>query len=546
MPDDLIHIGLAFLEGFALILSPCILPILPIMLSGSLTGHKSRPLGIISGFVLTFTLFTLFSKFIINFFHLNPDTLRNVSFIILILLGVMMMSTYLTERFNLLTNRLLATGSQWQTANDTQGGFLSGLLFGALVGIIWTPCAGPILAAVIVQAIIQKTTLASVFVLMAFAIGAGVPMLLIALVGRKVMNQFTFFREHTALIRKFLGVIIIASVIAMIYIPIDTSRAGPSNLTLSKNELIKGLSQPYHAPDFSGITTWINSPPLTMAQLRGKVVLIDFWTYSCINCIRTLPYLKSWYAKYHDAGFEIIGVHSPEFQFEHDVNNVKAIVAKDGITYPVALDNNFGTWQNFKNQYWPAHYLINQEGKVVYTHFGEGDDEITENNIRYLLGLKPGVLLLATNEKVSSAQTPETYLGYARAENFASTQSVSKDISAHYSFPETLKMNQWALQGDWSIYADRIIANSAGATIKLRFSAANVYAVMSVKTPVTVSVSLNDKPLINHAGKDVTHSEIRVTSDRLYHVLSFSQESEGYLTLTAQSPGLEIYTFTFG
>src|SRR5579862_5118600 len=382
MQADVVNIGLGFLEGFALIISPCILPILPIFLAGSLTGSKKRPFGIIIGFVLIFALFTFFSRKLLQYSGIDSNLIRDASFIILILLGVIMLSTYLTDKFGQLTRRLANTGSTFSVVNNPQGGLISGILFGGLIAIIWTPCAGPILAAVIVQTVIQKTNLLSFLTLVAFGIGAATPMLLIALFGRKIMEKLGSLKRHTTLYRKILGIIIILSVGYMIYLEggISTAHADEINNTLPLS-LQNGLATPYIAPSIDGIDAWINSEPLQINDLRGKVVLIDFWTYSCINCMRTLPYLNDWYRKYHDKGLVIIGVHTPEFDFEKNLDNVKNAVLQDGIKYPVALDSHFVTWQKYNNQYWPAHYLIDKKGYVVYTHFGEGEYDITENNI---------------------------------------------------------------------------------------------------------------------------------------------------------------------
>jgi cytochrome c biogenesis protein CcdA len=547
MHADLINIILAFFEGFALIISPCILPILPIILSGSLSGNKSRPLGIIIGFICTFILFTLFSRVIVGLAHVSPDTIRHVSFVILIFLGIVMMSTYLTDKFNSLTQRLMNVGNSISTVNKPQSGYWGGMVFGGLIGIIWTPCAGPILAAVIVQVIIQKTTLASILTVMSFAIGAGLPMLLIALAGRRMIDKFSFFRERTILFRKLLGLIIVASVIYLIYSP-GSSFSSPSTRTPSAGtSLINGLEHPYIAPAIAGIDAWINSPPLQLNELKGKVVLIDFWTYSCINCIRTLPYLKDWYATYHDKGFEIIGIHSPEFEFEHNLDNVKQAVAKEGIDYPVALDNKFTTWQHFHNEYWPAHYLINKDGYVVYEHFGEGEYDVTENNIRFLLGLTEQASTLHPEGSYASRQTPETYLGYARAENFSSPDALVKNKSALYSYPKELPEDGWALQGKWIIYADKIVADSPGASIKLHFDAGKMFAVLGTeRNSITMKLKLNGKAITDKKGSDVINSQVEVTRDQLYSLIDFKEESEATLELIATMPGLEVYSFTFG
>lgn len=546
---DLVNVGLAFIEGFALIISPCILPILPIILSGSLTGSKSRPIGIVAGFIITFTLVTLFSRAIVLSTHISQDLIRNLSYGILLLLGIVMLSRTLTDKFNLLTSRLTSVGSSLSTVNNPQSGFWGGLLFGGLVGIIWTPCAGPILAAVIVQVVIQKTTLTSIVVVSAFAIGAGLPMFLIALIGRGVINRFAVFRNYTSIFRQLLGLIIILTILYLIFFPGGGLSSGQNekNEQTEVNSLLNGLEHPYPAPQIEGIDTWINSTPLTWNDLKGKVVLIDFWTFSCINCIRTLPYLKDWYAKYHDKGFEIIGIHSPEFQFEHDVNKVKNAVEQFGIHYPVALDNNFVTWQNFKNQYWPAHYLVNQNGEVVYVHFGEGEYDVTENNIRYLLGMNEPVTETKKIEAFSPGQTAETYLGYKRAERFASPDPVIKDTSAVYTYPDVLKINHWALQGEWIISAEKAVSSKANASAKIHFRASKVYMVMGTeKQPVTLTVLLNGKNMSESFGKDVVDGKLQVRENRLYSLVDLNQESDGVLEVIADAPGLQIYTYTFG
>ena len=586
---------LAFFEGVALIASPCILPVLPIVLAGSLTGNKARPIGIIIGFILTFTIITMTSRTLFYAVHINPDILRYCAFVVLALLGLIMLIPALSERLTLLTQGLTRIGSQRQTFS--RDALWSGLLFGGLVGIIWTPCAGPILAAVIVQVVLQKTTLASLLTVLAFAIGTSIPMLLIAWFGRAIIDKVSFLHTQGTFIRQLLGIIILLSIIFLFYdneeflsltqtsetpaapttIATEIESKTPDNVNLttvlaSPNQeaafadksadkislkepapqagkpmrLVHGLEKPIPAPEIAGITAWINSTPLSMAQLHGKVVLIDFWTYSCINCIRTLPYLKEWYAKYHQYGLEVIGIHSPEFAFEHNVNNVKAAVKKFGILYPVALDNRFTTWQNFYNSYWPAHYLIDQAGNIVYIHFGEGAYEVTENNIRFLLGLNK----LSQNIKgtVASAgpTTPETYLGYDRADRFQNIASMTHNRSKNYTYPERLDSNHWALQGGWTVYADRIIAASKGASLKIHFNGAKVFAVMGAKHPIQVAVSLNGEPLPPQTDVDVSDSHMTVEPHQLYRIINASKAQEAELELMVNEPGVEIYTFTFG
>jgi hypothetical protein len=260
-----------------------------------------------------------------------------------------------------------------------------------------------------------------------------------------------------------------------------------------------------------------------------------------------LSYLKDWYAKYHDQGFVIIGVHSPEFQFEHDINNVKNAVVKDGILYPVALDNHFVTWQNFQNDYWPAHYLVNKNGEVVYVHFGEGEYDVTENNIRYLLKLQGLVAEKKAEGTYTFPQTPETYFGYDRTEGFSSPEAVVKNQARNYSYPSHLSANQWALNGKWMIYPDKIVAASVGASLKMHFIARNIYAVMGARLhPVSVKLTLNRLALTVEKGSDVEDSHVQVSPQQLYSLVQLKESGEGTIELTAASAGLEIYTFTFG
>jgi cytochrome c biogenesis protein CcdA/thiol-disulfide isomerase/thioredoxin len=553
-----IDIGLAFLEGLALIVSPCILPVLPLVLAASASGGKRRPYGIIIGFVVAFSLFAVLARKVVVLLGINLDLVKDVSLVLLLLFGLVLLSEALSDRFSRLTQGAANVGNNLASAGGE--GLLSGILIGSMIGLVWTPCAGPILAAVLVQVIRQQTDLAGNLVIVSFAIGAGLPMLAIALSGRKLISRFGFFTRHAEGVRKGFGVLILLSV-GFIYSGFDpaslfTSASKPALASqvapVSQGDataLQDGLAKPYSAPPLVGLQDWINSPPLTLQSLKGKVVLVDFWTYSCINCVRTLPYITDWDRKYRDMGLVIIGVHAPEFEFEKNLANVKAAVAQHGIQYPVAQDNNLSTWSSFNNQYWPAHYLIDRDGKVVYTHFGEGDYDITENNIRYLLGLK------ATADTTSMPaialapdQTPETYLGTARAARFGGKPALGEAARAGYRFPAFLPDNQWALGGRWNVGPEKIVAADKGAALRLNFKSSKVFLVLGTASgkPVHVRVRLNGEAAGTQAGKDAPGGVVTVDHNTLYELIDQKSPKNGLLEIQSDTPGLEAYAFTFG
>ena len=558
---SLVEIGSAFAEGIFLIASPCILPVLPLVLSASADGGKKRPFGIITGFVISFSLFAFVSRFLVQALHIDVNIIKTVSLWLLFLFGLVLVSSKLSEVFSRFTQRAANFGNSISLQSGKDG-FFSGVVIGSLIGLIWTPCAGPILAVVLVQIINQKSDLSAIAVILSFAIGAGLPMLAIALVGRSILGKVSFFTKHTEELRRAFGIIIIMSVGYIAFsanidelftmdntVPLQATQTAPAS-SPPVLQLTDGLPQPYPAPAFAGLQEWFNSAPLTMPELKGKVVLIDFWTYSCINCIRTLPYLKAWDKKYRDQGLVIVGIHSPEFEFEKEPENVKAAIAARGLKYPVALDNNLATWQSFQNRYWPAHYLINREGQVVYTHFGEGKYDVTENNIRYLLGLKGMAETIIPKDIPSNeGQTPETYLGYARAESFAGAPALLRDVSAIYKAASPLPLNNWTLQGSWRFESEKGVAVDNNATLQIHFSAKKVFLVMGTTDgkPAKVSLKLDGAPLgKKSAGKNVKNSVVTVDRHTIYELVSLPAQKDGILEITSQQPGLDVYAFTFG
>lgn len=287
------------------------------------------------------------------------------------------------------------------------------------------------------------------------------------------------------------------------------------------------------APEFAGITHWINSPPLTMKALRGKVVLIDFWTYSCINCLRALPHVTHWYDTYKDKGLVVVGVSTPEFDFEKKTANVKKAVKQFGIHYPVAQDNNMATWNAWRNRFWPAEYLVDQHGDVVKHHYGEGHYLEMENAIRKLLGMKPLTKGMAA-ANLDHIGSPEMYLGSARVDNLANAKPF-ESFSHHYQAPATLPLNQYALQGSWSMHEQYAEATGADAALQLHFRAAKVNMVASSEQPVTLSITVDGKP----------QPPVTVNASKLYTLFK-GAPGQHMITISTPKAGLHAFTFTFG
>lgn len=305
-------------------------------------------------------------------------------------------------------------------------------------------------------------------------------------------------------------------------------------------ELQNALKQPYPAPEITGITAWAKGTPQSIADLtrNGHVVLIDFWTYSCINCLRTMPHLKEWHEKYADKGLTIIGLHAPEFDFEKDPANVERAIDRFGISWPIGLDNDKATWRAYQNKYWPAKYLINQQGQVVYTHFGEGDYDITEHNIRTLLKLDEDTKLNPGKDVTADHQTPETYFGTLRAKN-EYTQPVTD--------PAKVPLHNWQIQGQWSRQSEYIESGAAGDTFYLHFHGKKVFAVMAANggKQVTANVKLEKGGVWADLGVDAPDGQLRVSDSRLYELVDLPAAGDGVLKIVAMEPGLQIYAFTF-
>jgi len=542
----LVLIGIGLAAGFITAISPCVLPVLPIVFAGGATGGRRKPFAIIAGLVLSFTAFTLFGVWLLRKLGLPEDLLRNIAIALLFLVAATLLFPKVEEIVQRPFLRLTRRPS---------GDLGGGLLLGASLGLVFVPCAGPVLAAITVVGATQDVGFRAIVLTLAYAIGAAIPMLLVAFGGRAGMNAL---RPHAYRIRQVLGVVVALTALAIAFnvdrhfqtaLPGYTqalqNKVEDSSSAQRQLEKLRGHTrqvaattslQDYgRAPELTGLTNWINSKPLTLKQLRGKVVLIDFWTYSCINCLRTLPHVKAWYRTYHDKGLVVIGVHTPEFAFEHVPSNVRGAVKRLGVTYPVALDNDYATWNAFQNQYWPAKYLIDRRGHLRYYHFGEGSYDTTEARIRTLLGENAGMLPVANelaDPTPTGLMTPESYLGYERLARFAQ-KSVTPNRFATYDLPASdLQQDELAYGGRWKVQAQRIIAGPA-AQLRLRFQARSVHLVLGGRGSVAVIVD----------GKPV--GVVPVRGSRLYTLARLPDLRSRLLELHF-SPGVEAYAFTFG
>lgn len=544
----MLEILLVFIAGLLTIAAPCILLPLPIVLGGSV-GHtnRSRPVLIAVGFVITFAALGLTLNILVQSLGLDPVTLRHSAAVLLLLFGLCMIwprsFEALTRYFSGILNK--AGEATTQLNSGSSGGFLLGMI----IGVIWAPCAGPILATILTLIARQADLLRAGVLLLVYGIGAGIPMLLIAYGGQTLTTKVKVVARYAVTLQRCFGVIIIGLAIA-VYFQYDTvlqakllSYFDGNNPVMNrlKTDMKQAtMSIPLHnygtAPDLVGISHWLNSEPLSMTQLRGKVVLVDFWTYSCINCIRTLPHLTEWYEKYKDQGLVIIGVHTPEFAFEKVTANVSKALEQFNITYPVAQDNDYATWNAYHNRYWPAKYLVDQEGTIVYTHFGEGNYEETEAVIRQLLGLEVMTTEPATGEMAGAVKSPEMYFGSDRVQYMSDQQTSTSGVST-YTLPSTLGANEFALDGRWDIQAEKAVLVGARGKIKLNFSAGKVFMVAdSADKPVRLKVSVDGKPV----------QEITVSASQMYTLFESDDYTDHTLLIEIEGTGFEAFTFTFG
>ena len=603
----------AFLGGLITGLSPCIVPVIPVVMAGGSTGtSKTRPYVIIAGVVVSFSLSVLFATSVLSFLHLPQDLLFWLGVAMLGLLSVGL----LVPRVGELIERPFARLGSSRYA--TEGG---GFILGMSLGLVFVPCAGPVLTAISVAAAHHRVGATSLLVTLFYAAGVTVPLLVLAVVAQRATTSWSALRSHLPTVRRVAGVVLGVTTLAIAFNWLGAlQRDVPGYTTALENHIEStgsactqlrqlsgehqnqfaaanarlegkkatctatdtGNSQSGHlagrptattsttpttvpgspaapaqkqrvfmasktnlpalgrAPDFTGITAWFNTPgnlPLNLHSLRGKVVLVDFWTYSCINCQRALPHVEGWYNDYKKDGFVVVGVSAPEFAFEHVVSNVESAAGTLGIDYPVAVDDNLATWTAYNNNYWPADYLIDPTGVVRAYNFGEGGYGTMESNIRMLLtangvtGL-PARTDIPDKTPTNSSLTPESYLGYSRLNNEVGTP-VLPDKTIAYHAPSTIPSNSLAFGGTWTVHPEEATAGP-NATLGLQFTANTVYLVMSGQG--TVGVAYNGRHLTTLTVGGVP---------KLYTLFSGNVLQSGVLTLT-MSPGVQAYDFTFG
>ena len=560
----LVLIGLV--GGIITGLSPCVLPVLPVVLlgggsAGPDTGPdaesaRRRPYLVVLGLTLSFAVFTLFGSLILASLHLPDDAIRWLGLALLVLVGLGLLVPplgHLIERpFYRFPQRALGTG---------RNGFLLGIALGA----VFVPCAGPVLAAITVAGATGHIGLRTVGLTLGFAVGTAIPLLAFALAGRGLTQRLGAFRRHQGAFRAVSGAVVIVLAVALTFNLSDIiQRDIPNYFEAVGNSLEKGakaapqgggsvslqacqtaalyggsgLEKCGSAPAFRGIQQWLNTPggqPVSLASLKGKVVLVDFWAYSCINCQRELPHVEAWDKAYASNGLEIVGVHTPEYAFEHVPSNVAAGVRRLSLTFPVALDNSYGTWNAYDNQSWPASYLIDASGQIRHVSIGEGDYSGEEQLIRQLLSAAhPGIALPRATDvpdttPEDTAQTPETYLGAERQQGYHGSAPYA---TGQFAAPATLPADSFALAGAWTIGQESITAGQ-GAGITLAFHASKVYLDVGGTGTLTVSAGGTSKVIRVSGAPDI------------YTVATKQPAGDGTVTIRL-SPGLQAYSFTFG
>jgi cytochrome c biogenesis protein CcdA/thiol-disulfide isomerase/thioredoxin len=571
---------LAFVGGVLTILSPCILPVLPFVFARADQPFRRAGLPLLLGMALTFCVVATAAAFGGHWLVRLNQGGRYAAMLVFLILGVTLLFPSLAEE---LTRPLVRAGSRLQGGPSGESSIGRSFILGISTGLLWAPCAGPILGLILTGAAIQGPGARSSFLLLFYALGAATSLGIALLAGKKVLSVMKRSLAFDIWTRRVLGVAVIAGVVAIAlgwdtnlltrFSFVSTAKAEehlistlgarkPAALPASAADTSVDLSDEGPMPDLGGAVSWINSPPLNRKSLHGKVVLIDFWTYSCINCLRALPYVEAWYAKYKDAGLVVIGVHTPEFAFEKERSNVEEAVRNLKIVYPVAIDSNYQIWQAFKNEYWPAHYFIDGKGRIRHHHFGEGGYDESERVIQALLKENgatsiPGEALNVTATGAEAAPdskdtaSPETYLGYHRAKNFASAESIVEDSRKNYTPRPRLTLNQWALGGAWNVGPESAALQAAPGKIVFRFHARDLHLVLGPTKngrPIRFVMKIDGTaPGEDHGGDTDANGAGTVQGHRLYQLIRQKGAVEDRtFEIEFLDPGVQAFAFTFG
>jgi cytochrome c biogenesis protein CcdA/thiol-disulfide isomerase/thioredoxin len=571
---------LAFVGGILTILSPCILPVLPFVFARADQPFRRSGLPLLAGMALTFSVVAIAAAFGGHWVVRLNQGGRYVAMLVFLVLGITLLFPSLAEA---LTRPLVRAGGRLQGGPTTESSIGKSFVLGISTGLLWAPCAGPILGLILTGAAIQGPGAHSSFLLLSFALGAATSLGIALFAGNKAFSAMKRSLAFEVWMRRALGVAVVMGVVA-IALGWDTNlltKFSFVNTSKAEAHLINALgplkpaagvvnaasSQTVLAdegamPELNGAIAWLNSAPLTRESLRGKVVLIDFWTYSCINCLRALPYVEAWSEKYKDPGLIVIGVHTPEFAFEKEQSNVQRAVRDLKVSYPVAIDSDYTIWQAFNNQYWPAHYFIDGKGRIRYHHFGEGEYDESERVIQQLLKENGATSLSAGTINVSATgveaapgggnvRSPETYIGYQRAENFASAQPLAQDSRKVYTPRDRLSLNQWALGGSWTVSPESAVLQAASGKVVFRFHARDLHLVLGPAKngkPVRFKVTLDGTPPGQDHGSDTDANGVgTVEEHRLYQLIRQNGAVEDRtFEIEFLDPGVQAFAFTFG
>ena len=575
----MLFILLAYFGGILTILSPCILPVLPFVFARADRSFVRSTLPLLGGMAATFAIVATLAAVGGGWAVQANAVGRWAALILLALFGIALVFPSVSDR---LTRPLVALGSRMSERRGQQDSIWSSVVLGIATGLLWAPCAGPILGIIFTAAALQGASFNTTLLLLAYALGAATSLALALLIGGKVFARMKKGLGASERIRQVLGVLVLVGVGA-IALGLDTrvlsklSSAQTASLesglarklgvsremgeTRARTDAMGQLVLPVEGrlPSLDGLGPWFNTRPLTLDQLKGKVVVIDFWTYSCINCLRSIPYVRAWYDKYRDDGLVVMGVHAPEFAFEREPANVAKAIADLGIRYPVALDNQYKLWRALDNHYWPAHYFVDAQGRIRYHHFGEGEYAMSERVIRQLLaeaGRAPKDMAMAKASATGAeavaggeVQSPETYIGYARAENFASPGGLARDQLKTYS-AAPLELNHWTLEGPWLDRKQSAVAMAPGTKLSFRFHARDLHLVLGPAggKPVRFRVTLDGQPPRGDAGVDAAaDGSGTIREQRLYQLVRQKGPiRDRTFTIEFLDPGAEAFAFTFG